>query len=798
MFKRFITIITLFATSTLFMNGLTRANDLTPPPANLRPAKKKSCAPCQAASQGNTPADQLDKLATLGRRTQPLPFTPLQRSAFEGANVNMVSTATGHLAFAVTDLELNSGAMPITFQRTYASDRREDTGLGAGWSFVFDDRITLNADTALLTTGSGSALAFRRIGETQRFVLQIDEPLPHQSFDIADKDTIIERANGLTRTYTKLGEAYRLTRISDPNGNAITIRFDDRANVKQIASNSGATLALEWTDGKDARLLAVTDSTKRRITFKQDGQRLRAVTDAAGATWTYNYEGGKLTRAADPLNRTLLQLWYDKAGRVTEAGDAAGTSLYGYDSALNPISRRTVVTDQLGAAIVYEHTERGAVAAISNDEAQTVRFEYNAANRPVRITNSLGDETTFSFDSQNQLLRQTSSDGADKSFAYDDKGQITSTTEHGERTEFMRDERGNVIAVRSSDAAKSYRVELDSRGQTKTISSGRGRNVSLEHDAAGNKTAFAYSDVGRFETKRDAAGRTIAERLPSGLTYRNEFDARGLITKRSDNRGHSATVERDGSGAPVSYTRADGTQMRAVRDEAGRVTMLTGFDGITRRFGYDARGALTDYADGRGIRVKADYDEHGRLRSLTDGKGNKALIERDEHERILRIASSEGVRHTVAKDQPDAARFIKTSYGPTSSANARQTINIGDFYVSVLDSVYLAFFFGGSADNIWRDPSSLLDLLASPESGGGETREECISRHASACDQDFQAELKGGFIAGLVVLAGCTLATALLGAAVCTAIAVIVGDIAMSIAKNRGQACLLRAPDGCS
>ncbi len=32
MFKRFVTIITLLSTSTLFLNGLVRANDLTPPP----------------------------------------------------------------------------------------------------------------------------------------------------------------------------------------------------------------------------------------------------------------------------------------------------------------------------------------------------------------------------------------------------------------------------------------------------------------------------------------------------------------------------------------------------------------------------------------------------------------------------------------------------------------------------------------------------------------------------------------------------------------------------------------------
>ncbi len=714
----------------------------------------------------------------------------------------MVSTATGHLAFAVSDLEIKSGALPIMFQRAYASDRREDTGLGAGWSFVYDDRITLDADTAMLMTATGSALAFRRAGQTGHFVLQIDEPSPHQSFDIADNDTIIERANNLTRTYTKLGATYHLSHISDPNGNAITIGFDDRANVKQIASNSGATLTLEWSNGKDARLLAVTDNTNRRVIFKQDGQRLRAVTDAAGAAWTYDYESHQLTRAADPLNRTLLQVWYDKAGRVTEAGDAAGTYLYDYDSASNAVSRRTVVTDQLDAPIIYEHTERGTLTAISNNEAQTVRFEYNAANRPVRISNSLGDETKFAFDARNQLLRQASSDGTEKTYIYDDKGQIASTTENGERTDYTRDERGNVIAAKSSDPAKSYRVELDAHGQEISISSEGGRKVSSEHDAAGNETAFTYSDVGRFETTHDAAGRTIAERLPSGLTYRNEFDARGLLAKRSDNRGRSLAIERDHSGATASYTRADGKQMRAVRDEAGRVITLTGFDGLTRHFGYDARGALADYTDGRGSHVKPDYDEHGRLRSLVDSKGNRAIIERDEHGRVRRITPSEGAqsrnddggtRPVGGKDHTSAARFVTASYRPKSPASALQDPFIGEFAVFITDSFLIEFFFfGGGVTGV-----PALELGNDPDGGGGETREECIARHEHACDLIFYACLSAIVGGGVAFYSTCTISSLFLGFSACAVVEGIIAVFGAGGCVLNGRACNLNAPDGC-
>ena len=73
--------------------------------------KKPSCATCSARSQDVTPGTP-DNLATLGRRTQLQPFIPLQRSTFEAVRMNLVSTSTGNLAFAVNDLEL-SGVLPI-------------------------------------------------------------------------------------------------------------------------------------------------------------------------------------------------------------------------------------------------------------------------------------------------------------------------------------------------------------------------------------------------------------------------------------------------------------------------------------------------------------------------------------------------------------------------------------------------------------------------------------------------------------------------------------------------------------
>src|SRR5580693_1737474 len=222
--KRVLTIVmsAVFASYTAFGIRHAHANDSTTSKKRHTPISIGTCPTCAPALRalGSSPAWP----ATLGVRTQVTPLTPVVRSFGDGVPVNFVSTATGNLAFAMIDLSL-PGVMPIMFQRTYSSGNSHDAGLGAGWSFAYDDRITVNGDSATLTANS-STIHFKRQSSGSHFVLAVDEPIAHQSFDLAGTGAISETIQGITRTYQKVGAAYRLATIADANGNAINISFD--------------------------------------------------------------------------------------------------------------------------------------------------------------------------------------------------------------------------------------------------------------------------------------------------------------------------------------------------------------------------------------------------------------------------------------------------------------------------------------------------------------------------------------------------------------------------------------------
>ncbi|MFL6255360.1 MAG: DUF6531 domain-containing protein [Pyrinomonadaceae bacterium] len=840
MYRLLLTLSLLFSVTTLPSNQIiiaSAAGGGATNSAGKSSGGAASCPTCMggAGTQADAVSKSLDSVTALGRRTQASPLRPLPFSLFEGARINLVSTATGGLSFTVTDLGL-PGSLPVSFERVYNSSRARDTGLGAGWSFIFDDRISVAGGAATLLAGDGSVTQF--VGDGQgRFTLKTPAPGMHQSFALVGDGTAVEQVSILTRTYTKLGGEYRLSQIADANGNSIRIGFDARGNVASIAG-PGGTISLTWSDGKSPQLLAAGDSAGRRVSFRQDAARLRAATDVAGAVWTYDYTAQGLSRAVDPLGRALLRVRYDRDGRVAEAGDAAGTSLYEYGA--GAVSRRTVVTDPGGVKTVYEHSELGALTAMREEGGQVlIESDYDAANRPTRVSSPAVGETLMSYDAQNRPLRLTASDGNSTAYAYDAGGQVSSVTQGGVRTDFTRDARGNVVAAKSSDPARSFQATYDARGRLVAMASDSGNKLSREYDAAGNPTAFT-SASGRFTTERDAAGLIVAESLPSGKTYSYAHDARGAVTKLSDSHGHTFTLERDASGALSKVVSSNGRWISATRDQYGRVMALSTSAGKSRRFGYDARGSLVDYTDAQGLHKHFGYDGRGRLRDVTADNGEKTVIARDGLGRVQNIASFDGKGTVYKYDKDgkltgvervggDAARFLPAAYSP-SPARAQwggygcmfgydgfmmdpyEYDMFGWGYGYGYDMMDMGFMFEmGSCDAFGyfgyfgsgcNDPYYYYDPFDFFGYGlgcysFGESHDDCVKRHRHACDLQFYACLSALVAGGVAFEASCTITTLIAGLPACTVITGIIAIFGGGACIINGVACNNNAEDGC-
>ncbi|HKS26763.1 MAG TPA: DUF6531 domain-containing protein [Pyrinomonadaceae bacterium] len=733
-----------------------------PPEVKQQEKQEKSCATCPSAKAGKKEV-WADKLATAGRRTQQMPFIPVQRSLFDGARINLVGTANGSLVFAVTDMKV-SGLMALSFTRVYASDRAEDRGLGAGWSFSYDDRIRITGDEAVMSTGASSEIAFRREG--QRFVLKTPEPGLHQSFEEAADGALVESSAGLTRTYRKVGNEYRLARIADADGNTITISFDRKGNISRVEGLGGTAINLAWSTDKQPRLLSVTDNTGRRTTYRQLGGHLAAFFDQAGSQWTYKYASGRLTDATDPMGRVVLRARYDRQGRAIETGDAAGSYLFEYAE-----GGRTVISDPLGVKSAITHNALGAFSSVVDDEGQTTAMEYDANNVPIRVSDSLGNQQTFAGETENK-----------------------------------------------SEPPTSYRVVRNGRGQPLSLKWEDGREITFEYDAAGNETAFTQHEVGPFarkyrsEKRYDGAGRKIFSQVPSGRSFTYAYNERGELAKMTDESGYSLTIERDAGGMISKVTEPSGRWVRFTRDAAGRLTRLNGSDGKSRQYAYDARGALTYYRDAMGRQNSISYDRKGRLQRVDKSDGVTL------HYRYGRDGSVASVRREVRGQRPG---FVKAGFNllpPLAAPDFEDEIEgcfwqqdeFGLLYNPCEMDSYI-FSATSLVETIWeeaRPPRSIIDGAPRTDLPGyypgsclwqGFERADCIIRNTETCSENYHRCEEAYQAAMGVVLAGCMANAGLSWQKVlgCYAVVITGASIGASNCRNQWQRCFNNRESGC-
>lgn len=198
----------------------------------------------------------------------------------------------------------------------------------------------------------------------------------------------------------------------------------------------------------------------------------------------------------------------------------------------------------------------------------------------------------------------------------------------------VEDRNGNALSITRGPQGPT-RVE-DGLGRSLTFRY-QGSNLVEVADQTGRRIGFQQSG-GNLTQVTDPEGKThrynyavgappglVAEKvLPAGnKPITTTYDSQGRVTRQTDSRGNSATVEYDRPAAGMTtltdplanvsrHTHQDQRLLTLHSDPSGRSTTLT----------YDARQRPTTHTDRHGNRVSATYDSAGNPASVTDATGN--------------------------------------------------------------------------------------------------------------------------------------------------------------------------------
>jgi len=628
-----------------------------------------------------------------------------------------VNTSFLNLAVEDTDLIYQSYGQQVALRRAWNMLPSRSGMFGNGWTFAYESRLIAQAYAVggvQVSLGSGQVLSYAVSGSQGTGTVTVNyagtgrQPVLtgyiNQSTGIGYY-TLLDKERKLTSRYDYLqsgsdGSVYRLTSVTDRNGNALTLTYDGNGRLTQLtdASNRQVTFTIDG-NGRCAGFTTIDGHT---ASFAYDGAgNLTQTTDLAGNVSTYVYDAQNyLTSMTAAGKTTAFTYATGAAGKyMASVTDALGkTTTYAFDG------NGTRVTEPGGGTRSYLH-DKGMTTRVTNPMGQSVTTTYNDNRLPVSILDADFRQTSFAYDASGNLIKVTDPVGKETAYAYDGNWNRISRTDPLSQTwTYVYDARDNLIRTTSPLGAVTGRtvnaLGLVTRlslpdGATYDYSYDQHGNLTAIADPLGNTTSFAYDAAGLNRTSRtdprqytttyqyDANRRLTATHLPDASTILYGYDCCALssvtnggghltsfardallrITGTTDPLGHFTQLTYDDDGFMTASTDPLGRTTSFGRDTAHRVTSVANPLGKQVRFALNASGKPTSLTNERGKTTTIGYDGRGLLYDMSDPLfHNFGAIARDDLGRVSSVTAMVGATYPPVPPPLPVSKVVSFAY----------------------------------------------------------------------------------------------------------------------------------------
>jgi YD repeat-containing protein len=562
----------------------------------------------------------------------PAPNNPATSQGYCPTCQGAVDTASGTEAYESTDFGVLGGRMPFAITRTYRSGdgRQGPFGIGSAHNFELILQET-SSQLVELVQPNNYRTKFPIIrGSAQQYANE-DDP-NYRGAVLTKRDFLtyflsLKNGTGMVfyATIASLPN-YTLAKITDRNGNAITIKRTGLASAITSISSASGQLTVD-ADPNTGRINKMTDQGGRSVSYQYDAAgRLVTMTDPLGQTMNYTYDAAnRLLTNTNPRGIVEASRTYDANGRVTQEQYADGSVMQVVYNLINPTA------PQGGIASVKEITPKGNEVTYRIDSglySSTVSDGFGngsltnrtlGTNRVNSVTDRLGRVTTPTFDAQENLTQIKAPDGSINKFTY----------------------------------APPYNLPTaitDALGKTSTITYDGGGNPTEVKDPLGKITKLNHDSFGQVTSITNARNETATM----------AYDNRGNVLKVTDALNHSNTFEYDNLNRMTKATNALGHVVQYQYDILDRTTQATSGEGRVIKYAYDANSNLLSVTDPAGNVTRYDYDSRDRLIKRTDASGKIETYQYDANSNLIKSTDRKGQVTTYQYDAND--RLISTTY----------------------------------------------------------------------------------------------------------------------------------------
>ena len=471
-------------------------------------------------------------------------------------------------------------------------------------------------------------------------------------YDSADRLVTMMDPLGNSTTIVYDGVGNR-TKMTDPNGNAVTLVYDSRNRLLEVIEPLGVTVSYTYDNSGNQQ--TATDALGHTTTTLYDAlDRATTMISAVSGITTITYDAaGRKTSLTDPVgNKT--QWAYDADDRVTTVTDPNGstvTSVYDADNEL------TDTTDQDGRRTTYSYDNDGRNTGESwlNGSTYHATYTYDAAGQMTGATDPSAT-LTMTYDNDGRVgTIVTSGPGTGQptvtlSYGYDQLGDETSVKDSLSSqgiTSLAYDAGQRVTSITQSFGGTSGPQVLDSYDNGSRLTS-ISRQIGSSNTATHVNTTITYDAANRVVTMTDGvsvfqgfgwnttplatqvynydnASRVTAETDAEG-TASFTYDSANELTTVTGSRSESYSYDLNGNRDSTGYSTGTENETNAspgatyTYDNAGNMISSTNTSThVTTSYTYDYRNRLTGVTTGGSVMATYIYDALNRRIGVNEG-----------------------------------------------------------------------------------------------------------------------------------------------------------------------------------
>jgi RHS repeat-associated protein len=609
-----------------------------------------------------------------------------------GANSKELNVPTGSQVyypsgtyyFTETDLRVSARSIPMTWERTYRSNRvlkkttqwvfgePADGPLGFGWTTPWFVKIEGDA----FINSEGRYFYFAKDSNGNYL------PNMEAGYVLKKTATGYELIETGANTYT-FDTSGKLTSIKDTRGNTAILTYNTENKLLSIKDIMGRTI-FTFTHNAGGRIASVTDIAGRTVNYEYDtsGNLIKVSTTQNSqpvtiGSYTYNNNHGILTKA-NALNETYTieyyPVWVDK-GIAKRVIDPVGTEMI--KQGQQPTGHETTFTYDFTNRVFFYTNYRGITyKSIMNDKGQILsidemqnnqsipvtKTEY-LENRTIKTTDALGNVTTIQKDEWGNIIRKVDPEGNEWKYTYSQSKLLSTTDPLSTITPYEYDSYGNrtketLASGTSEETLTTYTYnqynELTATTKGSSITSYTYNNAGSMteiKDPMGNVTTMTYDEAGNLlSTTRPLIGTTTYENHDFKGNPQKTTDHNGNITLSTyDILGRTKTItnQADNSKTEYFYITSSSCPSCGSGGGTGEIDYIISPEGNKTDYDYDNTGNLIKITDNEGNSINYTYDTKGNrtreeIKDTTGTIQKTVSYEYDKLRRLTKIIKPDG------------------------------------------------------------------------------------------------------------------------------------------------------------